>query len=122
MATAVGIVGVLIAFIFYRLKEKRRKRFSEIFSWIKHLLERKYYMDDLYNFILRYIQEPFARFLNWFERKIVVEGAVNQTAALTAYGGQILRKLQTGRIQTYLSIFCAGIVILIYLLTIQALH
>ncbi|MBI3999772.1 MAG: NADH-quinone oxidoreductase subunit L [Candidatus Omnitrophica bacterium] len=119
LAAGFGLLGILAAFAFYKLKEKERKRFSEVFSWLSQILVKKYYMDELYNFILRYIQEPFAEFLSWFEKRVVVEGAVNQTAGFTARAGRCLRKLQTGRIQTYLSIFCAGVVVIIYFLTIR---
>ena len=123
LTTSLGILGVLTAFGFYSLREKKRKRIQETFAWLNELLIRKYYMDDLYDFILRYLQQPLAQFLSWFEKRIIVEGAVNQAAAgWTAQAGHYLRKLQTGRIQTYLSVFCAGVIIIVYFLTIRTLH
>ena len=123
LATSLGILGVCVAFSFYKIREKKRKQFSETFGWLNEILVRKYYMDDLYDLILRYIQQPLAQFLNWFEKRIIVEGVVNQAAAgFTAKAGNHLRKLQTGRIQTYLSVFCAGVVVIIYFLTIRTLH
>ncbi|MBI4372499.1 MAG: NADH-quinone oxidoreductase subunit L [Candidatus Omnitrophica bacterium] len=118
LATGFGLAGILSAFAFYGLKEARRKHFSEIFSWVNEILVKKYYVDEFYDLILRYLQEPFAQFLNWFEKRMIVEGAVNQTAGFTAKTGGILRKLQTGRVQTYLAVFCAGVVVMIYFLTI----
>ena len=123
LSTSLGILGILTAFGFYKLREKKRKQIQEIFAWLNELLIRKYYMDDLYDFILRYIQQPLAQFLSWFEKRIIVEGVVNQTVAgWTAQAGNRLRKLQTGRIQTYLSIFCTGVVVIVYFLTIRTLH
>ncbi|MBI4358012.1 MAG: NADH-quinone oxidoreductase subunit L, partial [Candidatus Omnitrophica bacterium] len=122
LGTAFALGGVVTAFFFYRLREKQRDRFRTILSWINTLLTRKYYMDELYDFILRYLQQPFAEFLSWFEKRIVVEGAVNQTAGWTGRAGSFLRKLQTGKIQNYLSLFFAGVVIVIYLMTIGSLQ
>ena len=122
LATLLGIIGMGTALAFYKLSEKRQKRFREAFFLIHELLVRKYYVDDFYNLILRYIQQPIAQFLSWFEKNVIVEGAVNQTAGLTSWTGACLRKLQTGRIQTYLSIFFAGVVIIVYVMTIQSLH
>ncbi|MBI1977871.1 MAG: NADH-quinone oxidoreductase subunit L, partial [Candidatus Omnitrophica bacterium] len=123
LATLLGVVGILSAFLFYRrVSEKQRKGFRNATAWISEILVRKYFMDDLYNLILRYVQQPFAQFLDWFEKRIIVEGAVNETAGLTATFGRYLRKLQTGKIQTYLSVFFAGVVILIYCMTIKTLH
>ena len=117
LSTSFGIFGLLVAFLFYRFSEKKREHFTKTFRNLYDLLERRYYIDDFYNAILRHIQEPWAQFLGWFERKMIVEGAVNQTANLTAGIGRYLRKLQTGRIETYLSIFFAGVIILLYFLT-----
>ena len=123
LSSSLALSGILIAFGFYRLREKKRQQFQNLFAWIGMILERKYYMDDLYDLILRYVQQPWAQFLSWFEKRIVVEGAVNQVAAgFTSRAGNYLRKLETGKIQTYLSIFCAGLITIIYFLTIKTLH
>jgi len=114
IATSSGILGILCSFLFYRLEEKQRKSFREFLSPVLILLDRKYFIDDAYNLLLRYIQQPFAQFLSWFEKKIIVEGAVNQTALATALAGEYSRKIQTGKVQTYLTVFLAGVVILIY--------
>ena len=119
IATSLGILGVLSAFLFYQLDEKRRKSFREFFTPVYILLDRKYFIDDLYNLMLRYIQQPFAQFLSWFEKKIVVEGVVNQTAQATAQVGEYSRRIQTGKVQTYLTVFLAGVIVLIYLFTIN---
>ena len=123
LATVSGILGVLTALFFYRkLGGREMKRFRRTFSWLNEILVRKYYLDDLYNLSLLYIQQPFAEFLSWFEKKIIVEGTVNQTAGFTANLGYYLRRLQTGKIQTYLSVLFTGVVVLVYFLTIRNLH
>jgi len=114
MATSLGILGILCSFLFYQLEEKQRKSFREFFSPVLILLDRKYFIDDAYNLLLRYVQQPFAQFLSWFEKKIIVEGAVNRTASATALAGEYSRKIQTGKVQTYLTVFLAGVVVLIY--------
>jgi NADH-quinone oxidoreductase subunit L len=121
LVTLFSILGVLTAFVFYRMSEKSRKNFGEKLSGLHGIIERKYYMDDLYNWILAYIQEPIAQFLNWFEKRIVVEGAVNESARVTALLGHYFRKLQNGRIQTYLSVFLTGVVVLIYMMNFGVL-
>jgi NADH-quinone oxidoreductase subunit L len=116
LITLFGILGISTAFVFYRLSENSRKKFQEKLSFLHQILERKYYIDDLYNWILRHIQEPLAQVLSWFEKKIVVEGVVNHSAHLTVFLGRTIRKLQNGRIQTYLSVFLTGVVVLIYIM------
>lgn len=117
IATSLGIVGVLTSFLFFQFNEKRRKLFRDFFSLISALLDRKYFIDDFYNLLLRYVQEPFAQFLSWFEKKIIVEGLVNQTALAASAMGEFSRKIQTGKVQTYVTIALAGVVMLIYFFT-----
>ena len=119
LSALLGILGVVSAFLFYRRREKKRRSFQNKFAWLHEILIQKFYVDYLYDLILRYIQQPLAQFLGWFERKIIVEGAVNQTAGSARAAGDLLRKLQTGRVQTYLTIFFSAIVIVIYLLIIR---
>lgn len=118
-ATSLGLLGILTAFVFYRLSEKRRQAFNRLFSMVHTVLERKYFIDDLYQLFLRYVQQPFAQFLSWFEKKIIVEGAVNQTARATALAGEYSRRLQTGKAQTYVTVFLAGVIILIYFFSLN---
>ena len=120
LSTGAGILGLFAAIGFYRFQEGKRKHEGK--SWVYELLSRKYFVDEFYDAILRYVQEPLARFLSWFEQRIVVEGAVNQSAAFTSRLGSYLRTLQTGQIQTYLSIFAAAVVILIFFFTIGTPH
>lgn len=119
IATSLGILGILCSFLFYQFSEKQRTSFRNFFSPIYVLLERKYFIDDAYNFLLQHVQQPFARFLSWFEKKVVVEGMINQTALATAAAGEYSRKIQTGKVQTYITVFLAGIVILIYFFVLK---
>lgn len=118
-ATSLGLLGILTAFVFYRLSEKQRQAFNRLFSMVHTVLERKYFIDDLYQLFLRYVQQPFAQFLSWFEKTIIVEGAVNQTAKATALAGEYSRRLQTGKVQTYVTVFLAGVIILIYFFSLN---
>ena len=79
-------------------------------------------MDDLYDFILRYVQNPIAELCAWWERKIVVEGMVNGSAISVSKIGERLRKLQTGKIQTYVSIFFGGVIVVVYFALIRNLR
>jgi len=93
----------------------------------------KYYVDELYEAVVVRPSVFFARFLSWFDDHIIdwlvnfagwitrafanldgaidkylVDGAVNALAAATIEGGRALRRIQTGRIQTYLYGALAG--------------
>jgi NADH-quinone oxidoreductase subunit L len=93
----------------------------------------KYYVDELYDAVVVRPSVFFAAFLSWFDGHVIdwavnfagwitrlvpnvdgaidkylVDGAVNAVAAATIESGRALRRVQTGRIQTYLYGALAG--------------
>ena len=45
----------------------------------------------------------------WLERYVVIGAAVNGTAWITQTAGRLLRRLQTGAVQTYVLWFLIGV-------------
>ena len=45
---------------------------------------------------------------------VIIEKGVNGTAALTRGFGSFLRRAQTGRVQTYATVFGFGVVFIVY--------
>lgn len=80
----------------------------------RKILERKYFMDEMYGVLIRYGQDAFAHLCDLFERYVIVQFAVNGTARLTRWSGDLLRRLQTGKIQFYALLFSAGVTLLTY--------
>lgn len=114
LSTALGICGLISAFILYGPASRLRHNFEKFLGGLKHMVIRKYYMDDLYDFILRYVQDPVAKLCAWWETRVVVNGMVNGSARTVSETGLWLRKLVTGRIQTYVSIFFLGVIVMVY--------
>jgi NADH-quinone oxidoreductase subunit L len=107
------------------------------------LLERKYYLDDIYlRGIVRPIQYPIARLVNWTNQRLldglvngsawltrrfgsgtdavdrhVVDGAVNRVAIGAGWTGGLLRYIQSGNVQRYAVILFAGVAILAVIYT-----
>jgi len=102
-------------------------------------LENKYYLDDLYTGVVAgSTKGPLARAANWFNQNIldgiingiglgarkiaavvyvfadqlIIDGAVNGSGQGSEGAGQLLRKIQTGKVQQYASILFAGAVVL----------
>ncbi|MEX1217693.1 MAG: NADH-quinone oxidoreductase subunit L [Acidimicrobiales bacterium] len=102
-------------------------------------LENKYYLDDLYTGVIAgSTKGPIARGANWFNQHIldgfinrigigarkiagvvyvladqlIIDGAVNGSGQGSEGAGQLLRKIQTGKVQQYASILFAGVVVL----------
>ena len=110
-------------------------------------LERKYYLDDLYEKVIVHgISGPIARAANWINQKVidavvngvgvggkllgrwtyknidqtVVDGAVNGAGFLAEESGSGLRTVQTGKVQQYgvLLFAAAGIAALILVIVV----
>ncbi len=134
IGVAAGVVGWFFARLLYRDGRSRvphdlKKRFVGLWTVVYN----KYYVDEAYHALVVRPSVFFARFLSWFDQHVVdwavnfagwvtrffanidgaidkylVDGAVNAVANVTIEGGRALRRVQTGRIQTYLYGALAG--------------
>ncbi len=115
LSSLVSILGIFTGVLFYQLRpdfpnQIRRKSVS-----LYQLLSHGYFVNNFYNWFLVKVQKPISEFCTAFEHKVIVEKMVNGTAFLTFKIGDRLRKLQTGRVQTYTTVFFSGIVVILYL-------
>ncbi|MCZ6774851.1 MAG: NADH-quinone oxidoreductase subunit L [Ignavibacteria bacterium] len=120
-------VGIFIAFATYYWKRINADRIAGSLSPIHNFLINKWYFDDVYNGIVVGGTLAWTRLMRWFDDtiidgivngsgsitkvtssvsgkfdSIVIDGLVNLTAYLSGFGGLILRKSQTGKVQTYI--------------------
>jgi len=140
-----GVAGWLLARKLYRdagsaAPDRLRAAFHGLWSLVYH----KYYVDELYDRLAVRPAMALARLMAWLDGRVIdlavnlvgvvaralaavddffdrifVDGAVNAVAAATVEGGRALRRLQTGRVQTYLYGGLAGglaVVLLLFLL------
>jgi NADH-quinone oxidoreductase subunit L len=72
----------------------------------------KYYLDDLYNWLVGRVLMGLSDALAWFDRH-VVDGAVNGVAWL-AYSlvGWVLTRAESGRLPNYALVFFVGVILL----------
>ena len=140
LGLAAGLGGILLG---YRLWSKdadtQEARDTFRIPVLYPLLEHKYYIDDLYmDGIIRPIRGPIARAVDWFNGHVIdlvvngagflamyvgkyvykfdqsgLDGAILASAAATGGGGDVLRRLQSGRVQQYAVLIFAGTVVLV---------
>lgn len=112
-ASTVGIIGIIIAFIFYfkptEYPAKISAAFGKLYEWTKN----KFYIDELYlfitrNIIFKYISGSFA----WFDKK-VVDGTMNLIGNSTVAGSNAIKGAQSGKVQDYAFAFLGGVIILV---------
>lgn len=102
------LIGLALAFGLYVRGPKKDPMVIPFF-------QRRLYIDDFYNWIVRVIQGGFAALCSFFDRW-VIDGVVKSAAVIAWGAGFALRLLQIGNIQAYAIYFGAGILLIFYLL------
>jgi NADH-quinone oxidoreductase subunit L len=129
-------LGILVAFATYAWKKIDAEAVARRLRPLYLFLLNKWYFDETYDLLVIRPTLGFTRLLRWFDNTIVdgvvngagwltrgfsfvsgrvdtivVDGAVNMTAYLTGVLGLVLRKFQTGKVQTYIMFVVLSVVI-----------
>ena len=75
---------------------------------------RKYYLDEFFLWLAGIFQNSLAKILFWFDWNVVIQKGVNGTAGVARVAGSLLRRAQTGRVQTYATVFGFGVFLVVY--------
>jgi len=136
----VALSGIGLAYLMYYKKSISAEKMSRKFRGLYTLLYNKYYFDELYTAVIinpvYNLMEKMFRFdlavidgavdgvgkltlwWSWAKERfdtIVVDGAVNGLGYLSLGMGNIIRKTQTGQLQTYALVVFLGAVVLIFM-------
>ena len=136
-----GFAGIGAGLVLYYFKLFKLEKLDKILPWkgLHILVSNKYFFDEIYRYLVicvhlmiaklcfvidAFIVDKFVDFWAWImeivSRRIVrpvddkvVDGvAVNGWGFLSIRAGRLLTCIQTGSVQTYIMVFCAGIVLL----------
>ena len=110
LTLGISAFGFLLALVFRSPENKIAEWLSR--SAICRLLAGKYYIDELYDFLL---VRPFTAFARWLAEICdpgLVDGLVNGVAERVRGGSLLGRQLQSGNVQHYLFAFLAGALVL----------
>jgi NADH-quinone oxidoreductase subunit L len=109
----IGVLGIVMATLMYRkvtvVPDKVAGFFGSSYRWAYH----KFYMDEVYLFvtkkiIFRLISAPIA----WFDRHIV-DGFMNLVARVVENSSEMIKGLQSGKLQQYGYVFVTGAIALV---------
>jgi NADH-quinone oxidoreductase subunit L len=110
ISTGVVAAGLLLSWLIYKRRIVSAQQMVHALALPYSFLQRRYYIDDIYSWYVAVIQQKcFAGFCAWVEQHVIIGVAVNGAAWMTRAAGGLLRRLQTGRIQTYVLGFAAGV-------------
>jgi NADH-quinone oxidoreductase subunit L len=109
ISVAVAFTGILTSMLFYLWQPELPKILGSKFKAVYTVLWNKYYVDELYDFII-------VRPVMWMATNIlvavtdgkIIEGIVNGVPRWIGVFGENLRKIQTGNLQHYAIGMCVG--------------
>ena len=140
LSEIVAVIGILMAFVFYQWKKLDIEKFVASVKPLYTFSLNKWYFDELYDKTFVAGLLGLTRIFYWFDSKIidgivngsaevtrrfssftggfdniVIDGLVNLMAYISGFIGLIFRRIQTGKVQTYLVLVIFSIIILLFL-------
>ncbi len=112
--TSAAVLGILIAFLGYQRRAFSPEKVHGAFGPVSTLLERRYYIDDFFEFLYRWLYLGLSSLIGWIDR-FIVDGVVNWLTWLTYAIAERLRRTQTGRVQDALYAIAIGLLLLVFL-------
>ena len=111
VSAAIGLLGLYIGWLIYAKGTVRRDVVSSRAPGLVKLLERKYYIDELYGILFVKPLRLLGHALQAFD-DYVVDGIVRAAGYSASALGRLNSRLQSGQVQTYALTALIGIVIL----------
>jgi len=139
LSLALAGLGIFLAFVFYQWKKISADKVAESIKPIYQFSLNKWYVDEIYHYTVISGTLAFSKILHWFDAYIVdgivngsaaltrlisrisglidtyiVDGLVNFTALFSGFMGLSLRRLQTGKVQTYIVFVIFSVFVLLW--------
>ena len=109
---ALAIIAILIAAGLYKKENERPAKLANAMGGLYRAAYRKFYIDEVYLFVTRkVIFNLIGRPAAWIDKNII-DGSVNLAASVTGKTSELIKVVQSGRVQTYALFFFSGIAIL----------
>jgi NADH-quinone oxidoreductase subunit L len=112
ISTLVGLLGIGLAFLMYKSKAIKPESVAKSLIPFYNLSYNKFYVDELYNYIIVKPVVWIGHLLNFID-KWIVDGLVHLFGEATFIGALGLKYSQNGQVQTYGLVTALGGVILI---------
>ncbi|RMF71918.1 MAG: NADH-quinone oxidoreductase subunit L [Acidobacteria bacterium] len=115
LAFVVFLTGFLLARWAYGGPEPRAEALAPRLAYLRRLLHRKWFVDELYD---RLVIRPYYAVADFFAAvdQRIVDGAVNLSAATAELSGQVLKLFGTGIVRHYALWFMAGAVLIAWMM------
>jgi NADH-quinone oxidoreductase subunit L len=111
-----SILAILLAASFYKKKNEKSDKVASAFGGLYTAAYKKFYVDEVYIFMTKKIIFPFiGQPIAWADKNIV-DGLMLLLAKVTLKISELIKGLQSGKVQNYAMYFFGGVAILSILL------
>ena len=104
------LIGSILGFILYVGKTKDPLANKTIF----HVFRNKFYIDELYNWGIKYIHNMLAGVVHFLDTFLINGLIVGGIAGMANATGALFRRIQSGSLQGYATVFAIGTLAVIY--------
>ena len=112
LAVGAGLAGILLAWLTYARRAIDAETLASAFGPIRRAALAKFWLDDLAVWSVRVVLFGVAAIIGWVDRYIV-DGVLNVVSVGTLDGGDLLRRVQTGKVQDYVFGVAVGVLALL---------
>ncbi len=112
-AIIIGLIGIFIAWLFYVKNPNLPKRFVEKFHGLFTLVHNKYFVDEMYGFLIVKNLFRLGKVCKDFFDETIIDGIINGVAMALGGIGSLIRRMQTGLVQGYAFAIILGAIIVI---------
>ena len=112
LGSVVGIAGIAAAFLMYCARAISPVSVARAFGPLYRLPANKWYLDDLYNWIIGAIVLGLSRFLAFVVDPRVIDAVVNGVGRLAVGISGSVRWVQTGKLQSYGMVVFVGLAVI----------
>jgi len=111
LSNVFALAGILLGWMMYGKQSIPQDWLSSRVTWLYRLSYRKFYIDEIYDYLIVRPLRVFGYFLHLFD-EFIVDGIVRLIANITLAIGRAGTRLQNGQLQTYGLVSMLGFVIL----------
>jgi NADH-quinone oxidoreductase subunit L len=109
---SLSVLAILLAASFYKNQNDKSDKVANAFGGFYTAAYKKFFVDEVYIFITKKIIFPFiGQPIAWADKNIV-DGFMLLLAKITAKIAELIKGLQSGKVQNYAMYFFGGVAIL----------
>ena len=107
---------VILSWVIYAQRREWPTKMAERFQFLYRILINKYWIDELYNFMIVRPLIWFSENVLWrfFDATVIDRGGVHGTGRVVLFWNRLARRMQSGVVQQYLFFFVVGVVLVIW--------